>query len=261
MSQDNGSGNAPGRGLLAGRSVLVTGAAGTGIGFATALRCAEEGARVAISARSAEKVELAADQLEKLVGVRPVTTVCDITVESEVQAMIAAADERLDGLDVLVNNAAVGGMAPVAEMTDEQWDAVLDTTLKGTFRCTRAALRLMLPRKSGVIVNNASVVGWKASPGMAHYAAAKAGVMALTRASALEAASAGIRINAVAPTLVAHDELAAKMPPGVMDQLGAQQPLGRAGEPSEIANVIVFLASDYASYLTGEVISVSAQHA
>ncbi|QIX26567.1 SDR family oxidoreductase [Nocardioides sp. JQ2195] len=259
MSQDFATGS--GRGLLAGRSVLVTGAAGTGIGFATALRCAEEGARLAISARNAEKLESAADQLEKLVGARPVTVGCDITIEAEVQAMIAAADDQLDGLDVLVNNAAVGGVAPVAEMTDEQWDTVLDTTLKGTFRCTRAALRLMLPRKGGVIVNNASVVGWKASPGMAHYAAAKAGVMALTRASALEAASAGIRINAVAPTLVAHDDLAAKMPPGVMDQLAAQQPLGRAGEPSEIANVIVFLASDYSSYLTGEVISVSAQHA
>ena len=246
--------------LLAGRSVLVTGAAGTGIGFATALRCAEEGARVAISARNEDRLAAAADKLEKLVGHRPVSIPCDITVEADVQAMIAAADAQLDGLDILVNNAAVGGMAPVAEMTDEQWDTVLDTTLKGTFRCTRAALRLMLPRKHGVIVNNASVVGWKASPGMAHYAAAKAGVMALTRAAAVEAAAAGVRINAVAPTLVAHEGLAEKMPPGMMEQMGAQQVLGRAGEPAEIANVIVFLASDYASYMTGEIVSVSAQH-
>lgn len=246
--------------LLEGRSVLVTGAAGTGIGFATALRCAEEGARVAISGRDDEKLAAAADKLEELLGRRPVTVRCDITVQADVQAMVEAADAQLDGLDILVNNAAVGGMAPVAEMTDEQWDTVLDTTLKGTFRCTRAALRLMLPRKHGVIVNNASVVGWKASPGMAHYSAAKAGVMALTRASALEAAPSGVRINAVAPTLVAHEELEGKMPPGMMAQLGTQQVLGRAAEPAEIANVIVFLASDYASYMTGEVVSVSAQH-
>ncbi len=246
--------------LLEGRSVLVTGASGTGIGFATALRCAEEGARIAISARNEERLSGAADKLEELLGKRPVTIRCDITVESDVQEMIAAADAQLGGLDVLVNNAAVGGVVPVAQMTDEQWDTVVDTTLKGTFRCTRAALRLMLPREHGVIVNNASVVGWKASPGMAHYAAAKAGVMALTRASALEAAGSGVRINAVAPTLVAHEDLAGKMPPGMMDQLGPQQVLGRAAEPAEIANVIIFLASDYSSYLTGEVISASAQH-
>lgn len=258
MTQD--SGTRPGGGLLQGRSVLVTGAAGSGIGYATAVRCAEEGARIAISARNPERLAVAADQLEARFGVRPVTLRCDITVEDEVQAMIAGADEQLGGLDVLVNNAAVGGMAPVAEMTDEEWDTVVDTTLKGTFRCTRAALRLMLPRKHGVIVNNASVVGWKASPGMAHYAAAKAGVMALTRSSALEAAAAGVRINAVAPTLVAHDDLAGRLPPGMLDQLGPQQVLGRSAEPTEIANVIVFLASDLSSYLTGEVISASAQH-
>ena len=248
------------RNLLEGRSVLVTGATGTGIGLATALRCAEEGARIAISGRNEDRLAAAADKLEGLLGKRPVTIRCDITVESDVQQMIATADAQLDGLDILVNNAAVGGMAPVAQMTDEQWDTVVDTTLKGTFRCTRAALRLMLPREHGVIVNNSSVVGWKASPGMAHYAAAKAGVMALTRATALEAAGAGVRINAVAPTLVAHEDLAGKMPPGMMDQLGPQQVLGRAAEPAEIANVIVFLASDYSSYMTGEVISVSAQH-
>ena len=260
MSQDSERGSFPSHGLLQGRSVLVTGAAGTGIGFATARRCAEEGARLAISGRNEERLAAAADKLEALTGQRPVAIRCDITVEADVQHLIETAATELDGLDVLVNNAAVGGMAPVEQMTDEQWDEVLDTTLKGTFRCTRAALRYMLPRQQGVIVNNASVVGWKAAPGMAHYAAAKAGVMALTRVTALEAAAAGIRINAVAPTLAAHDDLGKKLPPGVMDQLGAQQVLGRAAEPAEIANVIVFLASDYSSYMTGEVVSVSAQH-
>jgi 3-oxoacyl-[acyl-carrier protein] reductase len=249
-----------GHGLLSGSSVLVTGAAGTGIGFATARRCAEEGARVAITGRDKDRVEAAADALAELVGQRPLPIRCDITVEADVQGMIETAAVGLDGIDVLVNNAAVGGMAPVVDMTDEQWDTVVDTTLKGTFRCTRAALRHMLPRGRGVIVNNASVVGWRSPAGMGHYSAAKAGVMALTRSSALEVASSGVRINAVAPTLVAHDELGSKMPPGAMEQLGAQQVLGRAAEPDEIANVIVFLASDLSSYLTGEVISVSAQH-
>ena len=260
MSQDSERGSFPSHGLLQGRSVLVTGAAGTGIGFATARRCAEEGARLAISGRDDVRLAAAADKLEALAGQRPVAIRCDITVEADVQHLIETAAAELDGLDVLVNNAAVGGMARVEQMSDEQWDEVLDTTLKGTFRCTRAALRYMLPRQQGVIVNNASVVGWKAAPGMAHYAAAKAGVMALTRVTALEAAAAGIRINAVAPTLAAHDDLGKKLPPGVMDQLGAQQVLGRAAEPAEIANVIVFLASDYSSYMTGEVVSVSAQH-
>ncbi|NKY33135.1 SDR family oxidoreductase [Nocardia speluncae] len=251
----------PGHGLLSGSSVLVTGAAGTGIGIATARRCAEEGARVAISGRHEGRLAAAADTMEAAVGQRPLTVRCDVTVESDVRRLLDTVADRFDGLDVLVNNAGVGGAVPVAQMTDEQWDEVFDSTLKGTFRCTRAALAHMLPRGKGVIVNNASVVGWKAAPGMAHYAAAKAGVMAFTRSVALEAAAAGIRVNAVAPTLAAHEDLGRKLPPGMMEQLGTQQALGRAAEPWEVANVIVFLASDYSSYMTGEVVSVSGQHA
>lgn len=251
----------PGHGLLSGRTVLVTGAAGTGIGFATARRCTQEGARVAISGRNEGRLETAADGLEADLGQRPITVRCDVTEESEVRALLAAVDDSFDGLDILVNNAGVGGVSPVAQMSDEQWDEVFDSTLKGTFRCTRAALNHMLPRERGTIVNVSSVVGWKASPGMAHYAAAKAGVMAFTRSVALETATAGIRVNAVAPTLAAHEDMENKLPPGMMQQLGAQQALGRAAEPDEVANVIVFLASDYSSYMTGEVLSVSAQQA
>lgn len=247
-------------GLLAGRAVLITAAAGTGIGFATARRCAEEGARVVISDRHERRLGEAADQLAEISGERPLAVVCDVTSEEQVQRLFDAALGEYGQLDVLVNNAGLGGNAPLVEMTDEQWSTVLDVTLTGTFRCTRAALRRMVPRGSGVIVNNASVLGWRAQAGQAHYAAAKAGVMALTRCAALEAAPAGVRVNAVAPSIAMHPHLAKVSSEEVLAELAAREAFGRAAEPWEVADVIVFLASDYSSYLTGEVVSVSSQH-
>jgi 3-oxoacyl-[acyl-carrier protein] reductase len=146
-------------------------------------------------------------------------------------------------------------------MTDEQWAQVLDVTLNGTFRCTRAALRQLIAQGGGgAVVNNASVLGWRAQPGQAHYAAAKAGVMALTRCAAMDVAEHGIRVNAVSPSLVMHPFLAKVMSEDVLDELATREAFGRSAEPWEVATVMVFLASDYASYLTGEVISVSSQH-
>jgi 3-oxoacyl-[acyl-carrier protein] reductase len=240
--------------------VLVTAAAGTGIGYATARRCAEEGARVAISDRHERRLGEAADRLATVLGERPVAVPCDVTDEAQVRRMVDIVVEAYGHLDVLVNNAGLGGTATVAEMTDEQWYAVLDVTLTGTFRCTRAALRHMIPRGRGAIVNNASVLGWRAQEGQAHYAAAKAGVMALTRCAGLEAAKSGVRVNAVAPSLAVHEHLSKVTSPEVLDRLVGQEAFGRSAAPDEVANVIVFLASDYASYLVGEVISVSSQH-
>ncbi|HXW88697.1 MAG TPA: SDR family NAD(P)-dependent oxidoreductase, partial [Streptosporangiaceae bacterium] len=174
--------------LLADRTVLVTAAAGTGIGFATARRCCEEGARVIISDRHERRLAEAADRLAEISGERPLAVVCDVTSEEQVQRLFDGAVAEHGHLDVAVNNAGLGGDTPLIEMTDEQWSTVLDVTLTGTFRCTRAALRHMIPRGSGVVVNNASVLGWRAQAGQAHYAAAKAGVMALTRCAAIEAA-------------------------------------------------------------------------
>jgi 3-oxoacyl-[acyl-carrier protein] reductase len=250
----------PGRRLLEGKTVLVTAAAGTGIGFATARRCAEEGALVMLSDRHERRLGESAAELARLTGQRTPAQPCDVTKEADVRALVAAAIAELGRIDVLVNNAGLGGFAPIVEMTDEQWHQVLDVTLTGTFRVTRAVLPHMLERRSGAIVNNASVLGWRAQPGQAHYAAAKAGVMALTRCAALEAAEAGVRVNAVAPSLAMHEHLAKVTPPGLLDELTAREAFGRAAEPWEVANVIVFLASDYASYLTGEVVSVSSQH-
>ena len=161
---------------------------------------------------------------------------------------------------MLINNAGLGGTAELHEMTDEQWSMVLDVTLNGTFRVTRAALRLMYEQGSGVIVNNASVLGWRAQEGQAHYAAAKAGVMALTRCAAIEAARRGVRVNAVAPSLAMHANLARTTSDELLAELTEREAFGRAAEPWEVANVMVFLGSDYSSYMTGEVISVSSQH-
>ena len=249
-----------GRGLLAGRVVLVTAAAGTGIGFATARRAAEEGATVVLSDRHAARLKRSADELSELTGTPTVSVPCDVTVEDDVQHMIDTAVTEHGRLDVVVNNAGLGGTAALTDMTDAQWHAVLDTTLTGTFRCTRAALRQMRAQGAGVIVNNASVLGWRAQAGQAHYAAAKAGVMALTRCAAVEAAEFGVRVNAVAPSLAMHPFLAKVTTDEVLAELTAREALGRAAEPWEVANVIVFLASEYSSYLTGEVISVSSQH-
>jgi 3-oxoacyl-[acyl-carrier protein] reductase len=250
-----------GRGLLDGKVVVVTAAAGTGIGFATARRCAEEGAAVVLSDHHQRRLGEAAEQLEALTGRRPSgTVVCDVTVEADVQRLVATAVAEAGGIDVMVNNAGLGGTAELVEMTDEQWRAVLGVTLDGTFRCTRAALRHMIPRRSGAIVNNASVIGWRAQAGQAHYAAAKAGVMALTRCAAVEAAPAGVRVNAVSPSLAMHPFLSKVMSEELLEELTTREAFGRAAEPWEVANVIVFLASDYSSYMTGEVVSVSSQH-
>jgi len=249
------------RDLLAGKVVVITAAAGTGIGSAVARRCLEEGAQVAISDRHERRLAAARTGLAGSHGDRVWAQVCDVTDETQVGALIAGAVRRFGRIDVLVNNAGLGGTSSVLEMTDEQWLAVLDVTLTGTFRCTRAALRQMVAQgHGGAVVNNASVLGWRAQPGQAHYAAAKAGVMALTRCAALDVAGHGIRVNAVAPSLAAHPFLARVTSEELLAELAGREAFGRAAEPWEVATVIVFLASDYASYLTGEVISVSSQH-
>ncbi len=249
-----------GHAILAGKTVLITAAAGTGIGFATAKRCAEEGATVMISDIHERRLGEAATALAQVCGHRPPSRMCNVTREADVQALIDSAIAEMGRIDVLINNAGLGGFAHLVDMTDEQWHAVLDVTLNGTFRMTRAALRHMLPRGSGCIVNNASVLGWRAQAGQAHYAAAKAGVMALTRCAAMEAAKSNVRVNAVSPSLAMHEFLAKVTPSGLLEELTTREAFGRAAEPWEVANVIVFLASDYSSYMTGEVVSVSSQH-
>ncbi|MER7482516.1 SDR family oxidoreductase [Streptomyces sp. NPDC126510] len=252
----------PGHHLLTGRTAVVTAAAGAGIGGATARRLLEEGARIVISDAHARRLKESEAELAAEFGADRVAALrCDVTDEDQVTALFEHAEERHGRLDIVVNNAGLGGTADVVDMTDEQWDKVLDVTLDGTFRCTRAALRRMKAAGAGgVVVNNASVIGWRAQQGQAHYAAAKAGVMALTRCAAMEAAAYGVRVNAVSPSLAMHPHLAKVTTPELLEELTGREAFGRCAEPWEVANVIVFLASGYSSYLTGEVLSVSSQH-
>ena len=252
----------PGHGLLADRVVVVTAAAGAGIGAAAARRCLEEGAKAVVLGDTHERrlASSAASLREEFGAERVASVVCDVTKEDQVAALLDAA-EPFGGVEVMVNNAGLGGTASITEMTDEQWSLVLDVTLTGTFRCIRAASRRMIARGTkGVIVNNASVIGWRAQEGQAHYAAAKAGVMALTRSAAMDLAPAGIRVNAVSPSLAMHPFLEKVTSVELLSALKGREAFGRAAEPWEVANVMVFLASAYSSYLTGEVVSVSSQH-
>jgi 3-oxoacyl-[acyl-carrier protein] reductase len=223
-----------GHALLAGKAVVITAAAGAGIGAATARRCLEEGARVLISDQHLARLTSFRDELAAEHGDRIRSAACDVTDESAVTGLVAEAVRQFGRIDITLNSA---------------------------FRGTRAALRQMVAQgDGGVVINNSSVLGWRAQGGQAHYAAAKAGVMALTRCAAMDVASHGIRVNAVAPSLATHPFLAKVTSPELLAELESREAFGRGAQPWEVANVIVFLASDYSSYLTGEVISVSSQH-
>ncbi|RFD24665.1 short chain dehydrogenase [Mycobacterium uberis] len=250
-----------GHGILDRKVVVVTAAAGTGIGSATARRALVEGADIVLSDHHERRLKETAAELSALGLGRVESVVCDVTSTTQVNVLVASAIARMGRIDVLVNNAALGGQTPVIDMTDDEWDCVLNVTLTSVFRATRAALRYFrdVPH-GGVIVNNASVLGWRAQHSQSHYAAAKAGVMALTRCSAMEAVEYGVRINAVSPSIARHKFLDKTTSTELLDRLSAGEAFGRAAEPWEVAATIAFLASDYSSYLTGEVISVSSQH-
>jgi 3-oxoacyl-[acyl-carrier protein] reductase len=251
-----------GHGVLDGRTVVVTAGAGGGIGRSAALRCLEEGARaVIIGDVHAKRLDGVREEFSATFGEdRVATAICDASDESEVQALFDLADEY-GGMDVLMNNAAVANTVAIQDMSDEDWSRVLDVTLTSVFRCTRAAARRWIDRQvGGIIINNASIVGWTPVFGMAHYSAAKGGVMALTRAAAVDLAPHGIRVNAVSPSLAMNPFLEKVSSREHLDEMAQREPFRRAAEPWEVANTMVFLASDYSQYMTGEVLSVSCQH-
>jgi 3-oxoacyl-[acyl-carrier protein] reductase len=251
-----------GHGLIRDRSVLVTAAAGAGIGFSAAVRAAEEGARgIVISDIHQGRLEAAVEKLKAETGLQAVYgRVGNVAVEEDVRALVDFAEEQLGGVDILINNAGLGTSKLLIDMEDDEWDRVIDVTLKGTMRMTRYMMRVMKARgEGGVIVNNASVLGWRAQQEQAHYAAAKAGVMALTRCAAMEAADFNVRINAVSPSIVLHPMLRKSASEELLAELESKEAYGRAAEAWEVANVMMFLASDYSSYMTGEIVSVSSQ--
>ena len=246
--------------ILSGKKAVITAAAGTGIGFATAKRFIEEGAEVLISDFNEKRLVEASKNLEKEFSFVPHTLICDVKDSLQADQLIEESKAKLGKIDILVNNAGLGGYSKVTDLSDEDWLNVIETSLTGTFKVTRSVLKYMEKENSGVIVNNSSVLGWRAQANQSHYSSAKAGVMAFTRSVALEAAKYGVRVNAVAPSIAIHEHLAKTSSKALIDSLVDKEVFGRAAEPWEIANVIIFLASDYASYLTGEIISVSSQH-
>ena len=249
-----------GRNLFQDKNILITAAAGSGIGFSTAKRFLEEGANIFISDVHQGRLDDSIDDLRKLDLGKVNGCLCNVTKDEEIETMFKEAIACFSHLDGVINNAGLGGESALENMTNDAWDLVMDVTLNGAMKIMRAAIPL-LKDTQGVIVNNASVLGWRAQAGQSHYAAAKAGVMALTRCVALETVDYGIRINAVAPSLAVNPHLAKTSSDELIAELEAKEVFGRGAEPWEIANIILFLASDLSSYMTGEVISASSQRA
>ncbi|MEY8015280.1 3-oxoacyl-ACP reductase FabG [Mycobacterium servetii] len=243
--------------LLSGQTAVITGGA-QGLGFAIAERFVAEGARVVLGDVNLETTEAAAKQLggEDLSMPRALAVRCDVTKAAEVEALVQTAVERFGGLDIMVNNAGITRDATMRKMTEEQFDQVIAVHLKGTWNGIRAAAAIMREQKRGSIINMSSVSGKVGMIGQTNYSAAKAGIVGMTKAAAKELAYLGVRVNVIAPGLI-RSAMTEAMPQHIWDQKEAEVPLGRAGEPSEVAGVALFLASDLSSYMTGTVMEVT----
>ena len=239
--------------LLTGKTAVVTGGA-QGLGLAIAQRFIAEGARVVLGDLNLEATEAAAEQLggaEVAVAVR-----CDVTSGDEVEALVATAVQRFGGLDIMVNNAGITRDATIRKMTEEQFDQVISVHLKGTWNGIKSAAAIMRENKRGAIVNMSSISGKVGMLGQTNYSAAKAGIVGMTKAASKELAHLGVRINAIQPGLI-RSAMTEAMPQRIWDSKVAEVPMGRAGEPDEVANVALFLASDLSSYMTGTVLEVT----
>lgn len=239
--------------LLAGRIAVVTGGA-QGLGLAIARQFIDEGARVVLGDLDLDRTREAAEQLGGPTLAHAVR--CDVTSSSQVEGLIAAALEHFGGLHVMVNNAGITRDATMRKMTEEQFDEVIAVHLKGTWNGTRAAAAVMREQGSGAIVNMSSISGKVGLVGQTNYSAAKAGIVGLTKAAAKELAHLGVRVNAIQPGLI-RSAMTEAMPQRIWDAKLAEVPMGRAGEPDEVAAVALFLASDLSSYMTGTVLEVT----
>ena len=233
---------------------LITGAS-RGIGRATALELAKAGAKIVINyagnAAAAQEVLKAIQDL----GGQAIAVQANIAVAAEVDELIEKTVAAFGSIDILVNNAGITRDTLLMRMKEADWDAVLDTNLKGVFLCTKAVAKLMMKQRSGKIINMTSVVGLTGNAGQANYAAAKAGVVGFTKSMAKELGSRGITVNAVAPGFIATD-MTEVLPDSVKEQMTTTIPLGRPGTPSDVAKAVLFLCSDAAAYITGQTLNV-----
>lgn len=239
---------------LAGRVALITGST-RGIGKAIALALAEDGASVVVSGRDPGRVAEALSAVEAL-GVPGLGVTADVASVEDVKRLVGETQERFGRVDILVNSAGITRDALLVRMKDQDWEEVLAVDLRGAFYATRAVARLMMRQRSGRIINVTSVAGVMGNAGQANYSAAKAGLLGLTKATARELAHWGILVNAVAPGLI-ETEMTAGLPPETREGFLAQIPLKRIGTAQEVAEVVRFLASDAAGYITGQVIHVN----
>ena len=240
--------------LLDGKTALVTGAS-RGIGLAIAIRLASEGAAVAINYAGNVKAAEEVKAVIEAAGGRAMLVQADVADSTAVDAMIKAVIEAFGQIDILVNNAGITRDGLLMRMKEEDWDAVINTNLKGIFHCTKAVSKLMMKKRYGRIVNMASVVGLIGNAGQSNYAAAKAGVIGFSKSMARELASRGITVNMVAPGFIDTD-MTAVLPDKVREAMVADIPLGKIGTPENVADAVVFLVSDQASYITGQTINV-----
>jgi 3-oxoacyl-[acyl-carrier protein] reductase len=239
--------------LLSGQTAVITGGA-QGLGYAIAERFIAEGARVVLGDVNLEATEVAAKQLggdDVALAVR-----CNVAKADEVDTLLKTAVDRFGDLDIMVNNAGITRDATMRKMTEEQFDEVISVHLKGTWNGTRLAAAIMRENKRGAIINMSSVSGKVGMVGQTNYSAAKAGIVGMTKAAAKELAYLGIRVNAIAPGLI-RSAMTEAMPQRIWDSKVAEVPMGRAGEPSEVASVALFLASDLSSYMTGTVMEIT----
>lgn len=238
---------------LKGKAAAVTGA-GLGIGRAISLTLAREGADVVVSDINLEVARKTVQEIEARGG-RAVALKVDVTNLQDAEALTERAVQSFGKLDILVNNAGIYPSAPITEIREEEWDLVMAVNLKGVFLCSQAAARRMIVQRQGVIVNVASMDAKTRTTGNAHYAASKAGVISFTRTLACEMASYGIRVNAVSPGWIGTETLRKKA--DRWRQAVEEIPVGRLGTPEDVAEAVLFLVSDVAGYITGEILDVN----
>ena len=240
--------------MLKDKVALVTGAS-RGIGKSIAISLASQGAKVAINYSSSDAAALEVCETIRKNGGTAEIFKAQVNVEEEVEAMFSSIEEKLGSVDILVNNAGITKDNLLMRMKTQEWDSVIDVNLKGAFLCTRRALKGMMKARYGKIINISSVVGFSGNAGQFNYSATKAGIVGMTKSAALELASRGIRVNAVAPGIIETD-MVKNLPEEVIRPLIQSIPLGRIGKPEDIANAFLFLASDMASYISGAILQI-----